>query len=269
MLTKSFAIEVKAGLEDGLSDGQFIGYASVFGNVDSYGDIVQPGAFTKTLSEWAESGSPIPVLWGHDMQDPFSNIGHVVKAEEDERGLKVHVQLDTDAAKAAQVYRLLKGRRVSQMSFAYEVTDGRETDKGYELHEMKLYEVSVVPVGANQETEILDVKSAIDALVGGVKAGRSISAKNESELRKAHSAIGAVLSTLGGPEEDDESKASGHIEVKVEEPCSRVNGVTCKRHDVDHGREVKAEEPRVNPSVEAKSAEIQIYGRAVAMEGLL
>lgn len=268
MQIKSFPIEVKAEGDAGLADGQFVGYASIFGNVDSYGDIVQPGAFTKTLDEWAESGAPIPVLWGHDMHDPFSNIGHVVSAEEDERGLKVLVQVDTEAAKAAQVYRLLKGRRVSQMSFAYEVLDGRETEKGYELHEMKLYEVSVVPVGANQETEIVAVKSAVDALIGGVKAGRSISAKNESELRKAHAAIGAVLSTLGEPDED-ESKASGNAKVKGEEPCTRVNGVTCKRHDVVHGREVKPEEPKASPSVEAKSAEIQNYGRAVAMEGLL
>ncbi|WP_461004821.1 HK97 family phage prohead protease, partial [Terrabacter terrigena] len=161
------ARQVKAGPDDGLTEGEFTAYASVFGNEDSYGDIVVQGAFAADLARWKESGQNIPLLFGHNMADPDFNIGHVVEAVEDDYGLKVRAQLDLENAKAAQVYRMIKGRRVNQMSFAYDVIDGgavtQDEKSVYELRQLKLYEVSVVTIGANQETEILAVKSATDA----------------------------------------------------------------------------------------------------------
>lgn len=217
MLTKNRTIELvgfKAGPDDGLDEGQFTAYASVFGNVDSYGDVVMPGAFAKTLVEWAKSGDPIPLLFGHNMSDPDFNIGHVVSAEEDAVGLKVTCQIDLEGTKGKQTYRMLKGRRIRQMSFAYdEIESGPATHDGehvWELRELKLYEVSVVTIGANQETEILAVKSiptVAERALRDVKAGRVLSAKNEGELRGAHEAIGRVLSALDSTA--DEEKASG------------------------------------------------------------
>ena len=213
MLTKDATIELKAGPQDGLDEGQFVAYASVFGNVDSYGDIVTKGAFANDLKRWEKSGNPIPLLFGHNMTDPDYNIGYVVKAEEDNVGLKVTAQLDLESPKAKQVYRMLKGRRINQMSFAYDVVDG-STEKVdgqdvYQIRDMKLYEVSVVTVGANQETEILSVKqlpTVADRLLADVKAGRVLSAKNESELRGAHEALGRVLSVLDStPSKSDQS----------------------------------------------------------------
>lgn len=243
-----------AGPDDDLEDGQFVGYASVFGNTDSYGDVVMPGAFAKSLAEWHEKGDTLPVLWGHDMHDPFANIGSVTKAEEDDRGLKITAQLDLENPKAAQVYRLLKGRRVSQMSFAYDVIEGAavksDAESVYELRELKLYEVSVVPIGANQETEILAVKAAAASLASGTKAGRAISAKNESELRKAHEAIGNVLAALG-KDDDDQEKASGTGQDNAEEPEA-----------------AKAEDPRPNPSARAL-AELSLLALAEGEGGHL
>jgi HK97 family phage prohead protease len=121
MLTKNHAIEMvafKAGPDDGLNEGQFTAYASVFGNRDSYGDVVVPGAFSKDLARWEKSGNPIPLLFGHNMSNPDYNIGHIIKAEEDTVGLKVTCELDLENPKARQVYRMLKGRRINQMSFA-------------------------------------------------------------------------------------------------------------------------------------------------------
>lgn len=217
MLTKYATIapvQIKAGPDDGLKEGQFIAYASVFNNVDSYGDVVMPGAFTNTLAEWQKSGDVIPVLFGHNMSDPEFNIGGVVTAEEDKVGLKVSAQLDLENMKAMQTYRMLKGRRIRQMSFAYDemdsgpaVHDGQDV---WELRELKLYEVSIVTVGANQETEILAVKSiphVVERALRDVKAGRVLSAKNEGEIRSAHEALGRVLFALNST--SDEEKASG------------------------------------------------------------
>lgn len=52
MQTKSFKIRVKQDADSGLADGEFVGYASVFGNRDSYGEVVAPGAFAESLDEW-------------------------------------------------------------------------------------------------------------------------------------------------------------------------------------------------------------------------
>ncbi|RDI13457.1 hypothetical protein DEU38_13432 [Rhodococcus sp. AG1013] len=226
MNIKDFRVRVKAAESDGLGEGEFIGYASVFGNVDSYGEVVAKGAFANSLKAWSESGGVLPILWGHNMSDPDYNVGGVLSAEEDDRGLKIHGRLDLDSPKGAQVYRLLKGGRVGQMSFAFDVVESHNVKAGDDmpdhvsLDEIKLYEVSVVPIGANQETEILAVKSATDAL--RAKAGRVISAKNENtmrdvivQLRTAADDLEAILPDSGDSEDQDQTSGG---EPSTEQP---------------------------------------------------
>lgn len=218
MKIKHATVRLKAGPADGLAEGQFEAYASIFGNVDSYGDVVRPGAFAKTLEDWAGSASFLPVLFGHNMMDPDYNIGHVVEAVEDEKGLRVLAQLDLDTPKGQQVHKLLKGKRINQMSFAYDVIDGGPaTVDGvdvWELREVKVYEISVVTIGANDETEILAVKMAADVLSGGLKEGRVLSAKHVDSLRAARDSIDAVLEAAEIV--NDQGKASGTGDVKDE-----------------------------------------------------
>lgn len=232
MFTKACDVKVKAvGVDDELEDGVFEAIVSVFGNVDSYGDRVVKGAFEDTLAEWAASGDPIPVYWSHRMDDPDFNIGHVLEAKETEEGLWVKAQIDLEGPKAQQVYRLLKGRRVTQFSFAYDieaytiVKAADDSDSVWELTKLKLYEVGPTPIGANQETELLSVKSAAhhaQRIAAGMKAGRVISAKNESELRTAHESIGRVLAAL---ETDEDSKASESAPAKTDEGPAGVKSV--------------------------------------------
>lgn len=198
--------------------GQFTALVSVFGNKDSVGDVVLPGAFTETLTEWKASGNPIPVIWSHDWADPFSNIGAVLDAEETDKGLQVTGQLDLDNAKAAQVFRLLKSGRVAQFSFAYDVEEGAwvETDENgiheshYELRKLKLYEVGPTLVGANQETELLAVKAA--AVAAGMKEGRVLAAKHLTSLKEAHDTIGKVIDAAekeASPSDDGKGAPAG------------------------------------------------------------
>lgn len=157
-------LEVKAAGDGGAGTAEFEAYASVFGNVDSYGDVMVKGAFARSLAEWAAKDAPVPALWGHNMSDPDYNIGHVVKAEEDDHGLRVKVSIDLDSPKGATVYRLLKSKRVREMSFAFWVKDYREGEKDGAyvryVEDVDLIEVSVVPMGANPEAEVLAVRSA-------------------------------------------------------------------------------------------------------------
>lgn len=236
MRVKACNLRVKAaGEQDGTDDGVFEAIVATY-DLDSYGDKIVPGAFADTLAEWKAKGDPIPVIWSHMSHDPDMHLGSVEEAEEREEGLWVKARLDLEHSKAAQVYRLLKGRRVTQFSFAYDVEEGawieqKDERPFYELRKLKLYEVGPCLIGVNQETELLSVKSADGrdlriALHGrtspdegdririavetalGAKAGRVLSAKNEEALRGALDKISAgasdVKSVLAALSKDDE-----------------------------------------------------------------
>lgn len=224
--TRDARFQIKAaGKADGLEEGQILAYASVFGNVDSYGDVVAAGAFSATLKSWGESGRIIPLLYGHNMSDPAYNIGGIVPSDavEDETGLLVKATFDLDNPTAAQVYKLVKGRRLNELSFAFDVVSSTGEGESRVLNELNLYEVSIVVVGANPATEIVAVKSAI----AGLKAGRAISAKNEASLREAQrsmieavESIDAVLTTeaqqRSSADDDEESKSSAPVPLAAE-----------------------------------------------------
>ncbi|MFD7319234.1 HK97 family phage prohead protease [Streptomyces sp. NPDC059883] len=203
--TKECTAKIKAaGTADGLADGQFRALVSVFGNEDSMGDVIAPGAFAQVLAEWKATGDPIPVVWAHKWGDPFAHIGSVVEAAETADGLEVLAQIeDMDTNPTAKhVHGLLKGRRIKQFSFAYDVGEGGwvETDDTeahpwggyYEIKRFSsLYEVGPCLVGANQQTDLLAAKAA--DLVQGMKAGRVLSQANYDALTAAHTSIGDVL----------------------------------------------------------------------------
>lgn len=252
--------------DDNLADGQFRAVVSVFGNKDSYGDVVVPGAFTDTLAAWEASGDSIPVYWSHRMDDPDMNIGYVVEAKETDAGLEVLAQLDLDddaSPKAKQVYRLLKGRRVTQFSFAYDIEDGGQVeadgDTYYELRKLRLYEVGPTPIGANQETELLAVKAGAEHaadLAAQAKAGRVLSAKNEDTLREALGSLEAsaaqiknVLAAVAREDNeanDDDGKATTPPQASDDGPGK------------DEAPQGKSEDPRRGSSADTWAAHIRI-----------
>ncbi|MFE1111219.1 HK97 family phage prohead protease [Streptomyces rochei] len=208
-----------AGTHEGTDEGVFEAIVAAY-NLDSVGDRITPGAFAETLAEWKGRGDPIPVLWSHMSHDPEYHIGEVLEAEERPEGLWVKARIDLDATKAAQVYRLLKGRRVTQFSFAYDVEEGSWVEQKdgpgfYELRKLKLYEVGPTLIGANQATELLDVKSAVTAdllpdlskvqeTLETLKAGRTLSAQNEQKVRDIARLATELLDSL--PSSDDTSQ---------------------------------------------------------------
>ena len=106
-LKRSTAATLKSvGDEGSLGKGQFTALVSVFGNVDSLGEVVMPGAFTDTLAQWQVKGDPIPVVWSHQWSDPMSHIGEVLEAKETDQGLEVTAQLDMSNPTAVQVFKL-------------------------------------------------------------------------------------------------------------------------------------------------------------------
>lgn len=164
MQVKTCPITVKtAGTHEGAEEGIVEAIVAAY-NVDSVGDQIVPGAFAKSLERHKQAGNNLPFVWSHQSDDPDSYIGEVLEAEERPEGLWVKARLDMDEPKAAKVYRLLKGRRVSQFSFAYTEIDARPAGKNApgalkELHELDIHECGPTMVGANPATALLGVKA--------------------------------------------------------------------------------------------------------------
>lgn len=200
----------KATVED--DGGSIRAYASTFDRVpDSVGDIVAPSAFEKTLAKWRETGKPIPLLWGHDTEDPFSNIGAAQDYGTDERGLWFVATFDEENEKAQYVRKLVKEGRVFQCSFAYAVKDSAIVEledgrKANELRELDLFEISIVQIPANQY-----------ATVEEVKAGRRNSAKDADDLRRIASAAAEIQEVVNGLLTDDIAETIDSEEEREEE----------------------------------------------------
>lgn len=177
-----------AALQDG---GTVKGYASTWDrDPDAYGDVIAKGAFTKSLERWADLGMPIPLLYGHNTDDPEYNIGAVTLAKEDERGLYIEAEFDSENPKAQYVRKLVREGRLFQFSFAFDCTDYADVTledgtKARELRELDIFEVSLVQIPANQHAEVVEVKS-----------GRRNSAKDESDLIRVRELLGEVYEII-------------------------------------------------------------------------
>lgn len=248
---------VKAGPADGLKEGECLVYPSTFiKKPDSYGDIVEPGAFLEDIEAWKASGNVLPGLWGHRMDDPDYYVASTLDEGEDDHGWWVHALFDQDHPKAAQTYKLVKGRRVTQLSFAYDVLEEARVEledgqKANALRKLRRYEWSFVPVGANQDTSVVAVKALADSLRAG-----TVSPSGLEYLKQARDALSSVIIDLGGggtgapaPTRDQEG-ASGPSDAKTgassEEPSQAKLSVP-------------AEEPKTGPSVATLAALANIY----------
>lgn len=142
--------------------GEFVAIAAAY-SVDRVGDRIIPGAFAKTIQRWQASQKRLPLHWNHE-SDPASIIGAIDPAtmEETELGLKVSGRLDLDASeKAREAWRAMKTGSMS-LSFGYMVVSEKQADDANELHELDLFEISVVPGPANADTRFLSLKSMSD-----------------------------------------------------------------------------------------------------------
>ena len=147
----SFAIEIKA---DGEIEGVFTGHASVFNKKDLQDEVVEPGAFKRTLNR---KKGKFPLLWQHDKTEPIG----FVEAEEDKRGLKVKGTLALGVSRAKDALELLKAQIVTGMSIGFRVIkDTVNPENGTRnLKEIDLWEVSLVTFPANPAAQVRKVKS--------------------------------------------------------------------------------------------------------------
>jgi HK97 family phage prohead protease len=152
---RSERIELKAAVQSAGDNGTFHGVASVYGVIDSDRDVIEKGAFTKTLRERPE----VPILWYHDQSEVIGK-GRVYEAGNQ---ILIDGELDLEDPLAAKAHRRMKKGLVDSLSIGFtiasrdKVTIDRETDVRH-IKELKLWEVSVVTFGAHPDAQITSVK---------------------------------------------------------------------------------------------------------------
>jgi hypothetical protein len=162
-----------------VATGIVTGYFSQFNSIDLDGDVIMPGAFTKTIAERGpDSSKPeIAYLWQHDTTKP---LGKLLVLREDNFGLYFEAKM-SDTTWGEDALKLYRDGVITQHSIGYQVIKSQEnTDMGEEvdaIYEVKLWEGSAVTFGANPNTPFTGFKSVeeredrIKTLVKAIKNG--------------------------------------------------------------------------------------------------
>lgn len=163
-----FDMEVKFASD---KTGVFAGYGAIFGNVDSYGDVIEKGAFKSTLRAWEDKGKLPPMLLQHgggifgggavDMLP----VGKYTSMEENSKGLKFEGELFAMNTERGQyIYEGLKAGTLDGMSIGYKTIKFRNGAKAGEarrfLEQLDLMELSIVTFPANDKARVGAVKSS-------------------------------------------------------------------------------------------------------------
>jgi HK97 family phage prohead protease len=147
MKTKRMRLEIKEISET----GSFEGLLSPYGNRDMGRDVVEAGAYTKTLKD---RGNVVPMLWQHDETEPIGSLTLEDRAD----GLYCKGQLLMELPEAKKAYALIKARIVKGLSIGFEAVKDAVVNGVRHLKEIKLYEGSIVTFPMNEMALITSVK---------------------------------------------------------------------------------------------------------------
>lgn len=136
--------------------GRISGYGSVFGVIDTYGEKVAPGAFSKSLRALTARGAMPKMLWQHHHDQP---IGKWLVAKEDSKGLFVDGQLNLKTTTGRDAYEHLAAGDIDGLSIGYREVKARSEGDARVLDELDLYEVSPVTFQALRVATVETVKA--------------------------------------------------------------------------------------------------------------
>ena len=227
-------------IEENDGTGYVEGYASVFGVVDSYDEVVEKGAFSKTIKERVPASRVKFVDFHNSFRDSDSILGVIVEAEEDEYGLWFKARLSA-VQRAQDVRTKIKEGILDALSIGYSVINDRietvdEKQRRY-LTEVKLYEISIVSFGACEPAVVLGVKGVFGAqveriieLCANVKEGRVLSEANFGLVQEAVSKLQALLDTAE-PEKSTQTSNEEPSQEDQDEPADP--GTKDKDHSLE------------------------------------
>lgn len=143
----------KLNIKELTEEGTFSGVASVYGAVDLGNDVVEKGAFTKTIRE---RKGKVKILWQHEIKSPIGS-GTLRDTPE---GLVVDGELAMDVQQAREAHSLMKKGILDGLSIGFETVKDAITEGVRHLKELKLWEVSVVTFPMQLDARVTDVKAA-------------------------------------------------------------------------------------------------------------
>lgn len=199
---KTFPFEIKELTEE----GTFEGYAAIFNAPDQYKEIIEPGAFDKTLKA---EGKSRPLCWYHDVRNPLG----MADLSVDSKGLKVHGTLNLEVQAAREKYALMKQKVIKGLSFGFKTIEEAWDEGVRTLKEIKLYEISpalfqVHPAALVSAVKAMDhrslngvlesLKADID-IIEEMKIGKMISTANMKLLTNAAVALLALIKAADTP----------------------------------------------------------------------
>jgi HK97 family phage prohead protease len=143
-----------------LRTNEFAGYASLFGVADGAGDVVAPGAFTKSLAR--RGIDRIRMLYQHFAHEP---IGVWEEIREDARGLYVRGRLTIDIERGRDVLALLKDGALNGLSIGFKTQRARRDPAtgARVLIEVELWEVSIVTFPLLEGSHVTAIGAKSDA----------------------------------------------------------------------------------------------------------
>ena len=143
--------------------GEISGYFSTYDRIpDSYGDVIAPGAFAESIQKRKESGHPFPLCWNHDLNQIIGSADPDNITDTDKGPLMTATFFDTPLAQEKR--EIVKSGVVYQFSFTYDVLEAgpvtlENGTKANELRKLDLFEVSIVPIPANQNAVMTEIKA--------------------------------------------------------------------------------------------------------------
>lgn len=149
--------EVRFAADD---TGTFTGHAAVFGERNSFNEIVRPGAFARTLLEHHARSTHPPMLWSHRSDEI---IGVWTDLREDATGLAVTGKLVTETARGKEAHALLKAGALNGLSIGFRARQQERGANGIRiLTDIELVEISLVALPSAGSARIKQVRAAAD-----------------------------------------------------------------------------------------------------------
>jgi HK97 family phage prohead protease len=195
---KATPLEIKAEGDLGVVEGLY----SIFGNQDDGGDVMHKGAFTKTIQERANRVKVFFMhLWDRLIAPPPEILN------ETDAGLFAKFNLVLDSFWGNEAWTLIKAGALTEGSIGYEAVKFDYGEKGIRnLREVKLFEISPVPLGMNPLTAIRAVKAGalpdeqhlgvVTGILEEIKAGRMLVTADTADLRQIKSAFDALSDAI-------------------------------------------------------------------------
>lgn len=206
------------------AEGRVVAVVAVFGNVDLQGDRIASTAFDRWLREFRAKNGVLPIVFSHEWSSAAAHVGKALAEDVSvtREGLEVSMQFDMDTESGRHVFEMIREKRITQWSFAYEIRDERKVaDGARELLDLEVIEAGPCLLGANPMTRTVSVKALSemsppwtieqrnghycivkdgtgalltrhDSLDQAIAQLRSVLAAEEAEMRPAEAPVGAI-----------------------------------------------------------------------------